>query len=252
MKIDHRPILHALLVLVLYAVPAAGSERPSPLLETELPHSILFTGNSFTFYNNSIYTHLRKLLMKEDPASRERVFLKSMTISGAVLGDHHGGLQQLMKSREWDVVVLQGHSREALDPDLSPGFHASLEEFSAMIRQNGAEPVLFMTWAYADRQAMTGELEPAFTKLGKEMNMQVIPVGTAFAEAQRQIPGVVLHDEDRIHPSLAGTYLSAAVFYAALYGKSPADLGYDAGLDEELAGQLRRVAWHSVRIFEGH
>lgn len=210
----------------------------------------MFTGNSFTFYNNAIYTHMRKLLMAEDPASRERIFLKSMTISGSVLGDHRGGLQQLLNSREWDVIVLQGHSREATDPDLAPGFRAALEEFTAKIRQNGAEPVLFMTWAYADSPEMTGELEPAFLKLGSDMNIRVVPVGSAFAEAQRQIPGVILHDEDGIHPSLAGTYLAAAVFYSVLYGKSPAALDYHAVLDEDLAGELRRIAWSAVQNFE--
>lgn len=251
MKIQHRLMLPALLLFALVAAPANGAEEPRPLLETETPHSILFTGNSFTFYNNAVYTHMRKLLMAEDQASRERIFLKSMTISGAVLGDHRGGMQQMLNSREWDVIVLQGHSREAIDPELMPNFHATLDQFSAVIDLHGARPVLFMTWAYSDRPEMITELEPAFAKLGKDMNIPVAPVGSAFAEAQRRIPGVVLHDEDRIHPSLAGTYLAAAVFYSTLYGKSPATLDYDAGLGEELAGQLRRIAWHSVQAFEG-
>ena len=243
-------MLPALLLFMLFAVPASASEHNVPLVESESPHSILFTGNSFTFYNNAIYTHMRKLLMAEDPGSRQRIFLKSMTMSGAVLGDHRGGLEQMLNSREWDVVVLQGHSREAIDPDLVPDFRASLDEFSASIRQNGAEPVLFMTWAYADRPELIVELEPAFVKLGMDLNIRIVPVGSAFAEAIRQIPGVVLHDEDKIHPSLAGTYLAAAVFYSALYGKSPATLEYDAGLDQELAGKLRQIAWQSVQTFD--
>ena len=56
------------------------------------PSSVLFVGNSFTFYNNAIYTHLRKLLVAQAPSNREKIFLKSMTISGALLSDHRSGL----------------------------------------------------------------------------------------------------------------------------------------------------------------
>ena len=100
-----------------------------------------------------------------------------------------------------------------------------------------------MTWAYADDHAMTASLSAAYSTLGKQLNAPVVPVGLAFKHAAGQIPGVVLHASDRIHPSVEGTYLAAAVFYATLYGKSPVNLQYTAGLDEKLAFQLRQAAW---------
>ena len=103
-----------------------------------------------------------------------------------------------------------------------------------------------MTWAYADRPEMTNKLVVAYTHVGEESGMRVVPVGLAFANAQKQIEGVRLHDADNVHPSLAGTYLAAAVFYSALYGKSPAALAYEAGLDGTLAHQLREIAWNTT------
>jgi hypothetical protein len=242
------PLKYLLLgsLLNLFAATSAQAQESPLNFGIEPPSSILFVGNSFTFYNNSIYTHLRKLQVAQDPSNREKIFLKSMTISGALLSDHAGGLSQLMNSRKWDVVVLQGQSRELIDDETAPGFKTAARIYSEAIKIKGAEPVLFMTWAYSDRPRMTVQLANEFRRLGKKLDVMVIPVGLAFEQALENIPGLSLHAPDHKHPSLEGTYLAAAVFYAALYGRSPEELNYDAGLDESLARQLRQVAWQAV------
>lgn len=237
------------LLLGLFLLHSASAQATAGGPHTAPPQSILFIGNSFTFYNNAVYTHLRKLLIADDPATRQSIFLKSMTVSGAVLSDHRGGLTQLLDARDWDVVVLQGHSREATDEAKLEGFASTLREFTRAIRAKGAEPVLFMTWAYADQPGMTPGLASAYARLGEDLNARVAPVGLAFARAAEDIPGVRLHDADKVHPSLEGTYLAAAVFYATLYGESPVGLEYAAGLDDALARQLRAVAWRTVQLY---
>jgi len=234
------------LVLAVLEITSVQARESRFITGIDPPESVLFVGNSFTFYNNAIYTHLRKLLVAEDASNREKIFLKSMTTSGALLADHSGGLKQLLASRDWDVVVLQGQSREPIDDETAAGFQATARVYTEAIRASGAEPVLFMTWAYAGHPGMTTQLSSEFGRLGKILDVMVIPVGVAFERAIENIPGVVLHDPDTKHPSLEGTYLAAAVFYAALYGKSPVVLGYSAGLDETTARQLRQAAWQTV------
>ena len=234
------------LVLATLEVNLAQAEELKPVTRIEAPESVLFVGNSFTFYNNAIYTHLRKLLVAENASNRQKIFLKSMTTSGAMLADHAGGLEQLLASRNWDVVVLQGQSREAIDKEMAAGFESTARTYSEAIRARGSVPVLFMTWAYAGQPEMTAQLATEFGHLGKKLDVMVIPVGLAFGRAMDTINGVVLHDPDTKHPSLAGTYLAAAVFYASLYGKSPVPLDYNAGLDETIALQLRQAAWQTV------
>lgn len=235
-------VLLLLLCLMAPAITAAGDGGE----DAAAPDSILFVGNSFTFYNNAIYSHLRKFLMAEDPSTRQSIFLKSLTISGAILADHEGGLRQMLESRPWHTIVLQGHSLEAIDAQRREGLSIALAEFSDLVRQYDARPVLFMTWAYADRPEMTEQLDTAFTRLGEQFEMKVIPVGLAFSRVLENMPGFKLHAGDKVHPSLAGTYLAAAVFYSALYGKSPENLDYDAGLDAASAKQLRSTAWQST------
>jgi len=243
---SRKPRYHWLVLLLgwlLYG--PLNAQQPTSVIGIDRPGSILFVGNSLTFYNNAIYTHLRGLLVAEDPANRKAIFLKSMTISGALLSDHRGGLMQLLDSRDWDVVVLQGQSREATDENKAQGFQTATRQFASHIRKRGAEPVLFMTWAYAERPEMIGNLAAAFLRLGHDVNARVIPVGLAFERVRKSIPGVSLHHSDGIHPSLEGTYLAAAVFYSSMFGKSPEGLDYHAGLDSHLARQLRQAAWQT-------
>lgn len=106
------------LFLALTAAPAGAEPLQPQTGDPASPKSVLFVGNSFTFYNNAISTHLRQLLLNGAPRSESTWFLRTMTISGAFLAEHRGGLEQMLGFRAWDVVVLQGHSREAIEPDM--------------------------------------------------------------------------------------------------------------------------------------
>jgi len=72
-----------------------------------------------------------------------------------------------------------------------------------------------------------------------------VPVGLAFARALSLRPELTLVIDDNKHPTLAGTYLAACVFYAALNGRSPEGLAYTAGLAMQDAGFLQEVAWQT-------
>jgi hypothetical protein len=60
---------------------------------------------------------------------------------------------------------------------------SAAQDFTKMIRSEGAEPVLFMTWAYADKPEMTKKQAGAFRQLGNKLKVMVIPVGLAFEQA---------------------------------------------------------------------
>jgi hypothetical protein len=92
---------------------------------------------------------------------------------------------------------------------------------------------------------MTQQLDDAYTSIGKELNALVVPVGRAFASALEERPDLPLVVPDLKHPTLAGTYLAACTFYAALHGETPIGGTYTAGLSDADARFLQRVAWDS-------
>jgi hypothetical protein len=50
----------------------------------------------------------------------------------------------------------------------------------------------------------------------KRLQIDLAPVGRAFASAQQQHPEIALQMNDGAHPSIAGSYLAACVLYATL------------------------------------
>lgn len=214
-----------------------------------VPRNVLFVGNSFTYYNNSLHNHYRALVRNGRPGTAADGRVRIMTISGGRLPEHRAGLGAMLAAEAWDVVVLQGHSRGPLDEATAGEFRDAAIDYVAMIREAGAEPVLFMTWAYAGQPEMTGRLEAAYTGIGRETGARVVPVGLAFARVTDERPDIALRTADARHPSLAGTYLAACTFYAALLNLSPEGNEYDAGLGSEVASYLQRVARETVRAY---
>jgi hypothetical protein len=80
--------------------------------------------------------------------------------------------------------------------------------------------------------------------------MRVVPAGPAFAASIAKRPDINLYAPDKRHPSLAGTYLGAAVVMASLFKKSPVGNSYTAGLPADVAQHLQAVAWETVQSFK--
>ena len=218
-------------------------DDPTQTENSETPRKVLFIGNSFTYYNNSLHYHVetlrRNTMSVKDFAPYN---FRAATIAGGFWYEQLANVDTLTEGKAWDAAILQGHSREAIDDDKKLIFKDSLRESRDLLVDRGVKPFLFMTWAYRHAPEMIEQLEPAYQSLADELDMTLVPVGTAFKKALAARPSLQLHAKDGIHPSRAGTYLSACVFYAALYGESPVGLRYDMGLGQEAARFLQQVA----------
>jgi hypothetical protein len=236
------------------AAAAAGSAR-----------SILWVGNSFFYYNNSMHGHVRNLAQGMSP--RVDVRGVSLTISGSGIDWHD--LQSYLRpdgigrysfvgdneirfnppGRQFDAVMMMDCSQCPVHPQLSKVFFEHVKKNAEIVRKHGAQPVLFMSWAYKDKPEMTQQLAEAYVKAGRENGAQVVPAGLAFARAIAGRPGLELYVPDKRHPSLEGTYLAAATVFAAMTGQSPIASTYTAGLEAGLARYLRETAWQTVQAF---
>jgi hypothetical protein len=267
-----RLCLAVALASLLGAAPLAAQlqspSQPQPkVTETsiERPGSALFVGNSFFYFNNGIHSYVVGLLRGADPLYRFRTTLATISGSGAnwhdldsyfrpnAIGgysfdaDNNVVFNQL--DRLFDLVVLMDCSQCPVHPRLRPLFEEYMRKHSDSARRHGAVPVFFMSWAYADRPAMTAELAEAYTRAGNDNNALVVPAGLAFANALRQRPETPLYTLDKRHPSPAGTYLAACTLYASLFRRPPTESSFTAGLDPGLAKFLQGVAWETVQAY---
>ena len=224
------------------------------------PERVLFVGNSYYYYNNSLHNHVSNLVKASDAALGARLQFKSSTIGGAALNHHnmmhlteHGRIG-VAQAFQW--VVMQGGSGEPLSARRREIFRQTARANAEMIKARGGQVALYMTHAYVSPHKQVNPhnitaTESLYVDVGNEIQALVIPVGLAFEEAYRRLPALNFHNKDGTHPSLLGTYLAACTTYATLYGRSPVGNTYraDGAMDENIATQLQQVAQDVVTQF---
>jgi hypothetical protein len=235
----------------------------------ESPKTSLYVGNSFFYYNNSMHGHVGAMARAADPANKAAYRSTSVTISGSGFDWHD--LESYFRpnaigrysfdeantivfntlDKLFDVAIMMDCSQCPIHPQLKTVFFDFAANGAATARRHGAKPVLFMSWAYADKPEMTAQLAEAYTAAGNDNDAFVIPAGLAFARSVAQRPDINLYAADKRHPSLFGTYLAAATIYAALYRQTPVGNAYTAGIDAGTARFLQAVAWETVQDYYG-
>jgi hypothetical protein len=230
-------------------------------LENEAPKRVLFVGNSYLYYNDSLHNHVERIAEEIGPHEVGQYQFKSATIGGARLSHHP--LDTLLKPGQlgidepFELVVLQGGSAEVLTEESRAQFRESAIEMNRKIRATGAEVALYMTHAYVEPDEryepdLIDKIRPTYVSAGNELGALVIPVGLAFERAYAQRPDIELHKTfDGTHPSLLGTYLAACVVYQSIYGRSTVGIDYDyfGAIDGDDTVFLQRIANETVREF---
>ena len=183
-----------------------------------------------------------------DPGAGSGMLTRQQPHAEAHLGEAAIGLH-----RDFPVECRRrlGGRVEDIHPKLKPVFHDYATKQSEIVRKHGAIPIFLMTWAYKDKPEMTAQLAEEYTVAGNSNDALVIPSGLAFAKATSKRPELELYQPDKRHPSLAGTYLSAATAYAAVYRQSPVGNKYTAGIDGETVKFLQTMAWETVEEYFG-
>ncbi|MEN9539197.1 MAG: hypothetical protein RLZZ126_1432 [Pseudomonadota bacterium] len=256
----------AAVVFVTGCASGAGASTAAPPPATSIK-SLLWLGNSFFYYNNSMHGHVGQLL---GAAGVRGTRASSATISGSgmnwhdleahfkpgavgsysFVGDNEVRFNRFEPgARLFDGVLMMDCSQCPVHPQLQSLFYESASKHSATARKHGAAPILFMSWAYQDKPEMTQQLAAEYIQAGKQNNALVVPAGLAFAASVARRPELNLYVADKRHPSLAGTYLAACTVLASVYKTNPVGSSYTAGLPADVARHLQTVAWETAQAF---
>lgn len=263
-SIARSPAWSASMLLALSAFAVEPDREPTPSvqrLENQAPKRVLFVGNSYLYYNDSLHNHVKRIAEEIGPHGPGEYQYKSATISGSRLSHHDvDGLLEpgrLGIDEPFELVILQGGSREVLTPGDRAEFHAKAIELGRRIRATGSEVALYLIHAYAKPHSlydpgMFDKIQRTYVPAGNELGALVVPVGLAFERAYRARPAIALHEAfDGTHPNMLGTYLAACVVYQSVYGRSVVGIEYDyfGEVPEETAEFLQRIADKTVRGF---
>ena len=166
---------------------------------------VLFIGNSLTFWNQGVDVMVKKLV---PGIETQRVAVGGATLETLWNNDE----AKLACADNQDVVVLQ----EDLPETTRASFRRHAKLWCDHVILHGAEPIFYAAWAYDrlpafDDDAICAEHAGA----AEENNARLANVGAARTAGPE---GLDLFDDDKEHPSLAGTYLAACVIAATIYG----------------------------------
>jgi Domain of unknown function (DUF4886) len=269
-----RLLFRIFLLLTLTDWSFAAQAQTNPVvtnLGPSRPNNAIFIGNSYFYYNGGIPHHVTLLEEAADPKHKSKYRNVMAAFSSYRLSSHD--VESYFRSdvsytpsdsytlsdedrpslglldKRFGAAIMMDCSQCPIHPKLSSAFTEYTNKDSAIVRAHGARPVLFMSWAYADRPEMMTLLKEAYTIVGNANAALVIPAGLAFARARQRQPELNLYTADKSHPSPAGTYLAACTTFAALTGRSPLGNPYHADLDEPTARLLQEVAWDTVRDY---
>ena len=251
--------------LIGIMAPLVQASTPMPEVVTRLdnqsPTRILFVGNSYLYYNDSLHNHVKRIVAELRPELEAELQYKSSTIGGAALTHH--AIDSLLTPNKlgieqpFELVVLQGGSAEVLSDRRRQIFFDTIDLYTKKSRIHGAEVALYMTHAYVPphrraEQGMIDTIARSYVTAGRANQALVIPVGYAFELSYATRPELSLHKTfDGSHPSLYGTYLAACVVYLSVYGGNLDGLSYDyfGEIPKDVAVYLQSIATATVNQF---
>ncbi len=214
---------------------------------------VLFIGNSYTTVNDlpSVFASLAR-------SGGHRVETGTAAEGGWTLAHHAGSAATAAKlaSAKWDIVVLQEQSQiPSVEQFRQEQMYPAARRLVGSIRNQGARPLFYLTWArrdgwpenaMPDYASMQAAIDAGYLAIGADQRAAVAPVGDAWSAMLALKTTVALWQEDGSHPTEAGTYLAACVFYATIFRESPNGLGYRASLSAEEAATIQTVAAETV------
>ena len=203
---------------------------------------VLFIGNSLTYVND-----LPGIVEAFAEAAGQATVCRVVVGGGFSLEDHwnQGDARKALQGEKWDFVVLQQ------GPSASPEGRALLARFARrfdpLIRRAGAKPALYMVWPLEERRLDFGNVGDSYRMAAKDIGAALLPAGEAWRIAEKTAPGIKLYSADGLHPTVAGSYLAAAVIYARLFGKSPIGLAARLTLP---SGKTAEVSPEDAKILQ--
>ena len=213
--------------------------------------SVVFVGNSLTQAND--LPEVSKRFAAASPLHIQ-IEVHSTTPGGAFLYDNwkRGEAIALLRQYHPRFFILQGQSTEPLSAQQSFIYYAGL--FKAAADRENAVTVLFSTWArpagdayYRDPTSggsppeMQTRLNSGYATLSEKLGARLAPIGVAWQTAHGTAPAIQLLDGTQ-HPSVAGTYLTAAVLFRTLFSTAAASSTYYDSLPKETALTLQSIA----------
>ena len=227
---------YILLSILLYSNSIYALDVEITSLDNKTPERVLYIGNSYLYYNDSLHNHVRRMLDEVYESEIDKTNYKSVTISGSRSWHHdivHSlNYKNLGLKKPFQLVIFQGGSGETNSVKERKIFSDEVSKIVKKIKNAGAEAALYMIHAYVEphedtNPRMIENIKKMYIDAGNKNDALVIPVGIAFENAYLAQPNIKLHKHyDGTHPNILGTYLASCVVFSSITHLSPLNIEY--------------------------
>lgn len=177
---------------------------------TEKKLRILFIGNSHTYFNDMPLMVARRF--------RDLQYDCEVTMIA------HGGWFMIQHVQEpdvrfnilngnYDYVVLQEHAHP-FGPESV--FFEAVHRLNEWIREAGAKPVIYMTWAKKDEESRQERMTLAHKQIAEEIDALLAPVGENWWPYIHSCPDVDMYYGDGQHASEEGSEFAAKYIFETI------------------------------------
>ncbi len=202
-------------------------------------------------------------IAKSDPQNAVELNIQSITIGGARLKEHwkDGRAANLLRQKPWDFVILQDQSNWATYEDGVTNNYAYTVRFKALAKESNEKAIIasFKTWPkqkdthwYINPKTRTFLKSYDYMRRSIDKNTKTIATRTGIDTVpvsdywlyvlDNKIP-VQLYEQDGSHPSIAGSYLNALVFYRYFTMSDLKNVNYTPPyIDPKTVKKLREIA----------
>jgi hypothetical protein len=159
-----------------------------------------------------------------------------------------GEARKMLAGSRWDYLVLQqGPSSR---PESQVHLRKWAKRWADEARKHRATPALYMVWPFQGQGDGFKLVSQSYRSAATASQSRLLPAGEAWEESLRGKPNVPLYQGDRLHPTVAGSYLAALVITQGLTGIRPSAIpgkltlatGQVVEMPEEQAKALRQSA----------
>ncbi len=178
--------------------------------------NVLFIGNSYTYTQN-----LPQIVSLLSQSTSTYLHTRQSTAAGAKLSQHWHGIKglkskEIIEKEDFDIVILQDHSRASIE------FPDSIQKYSRLFAHlaisKGTKPIFYETWSREDSPDEQAKISLMYQKISDALGAEVIPVGSAWKLASENT-NIKLYTADGSHPDRLGVFLSAMVITTFLTGE---------------------------------
>jgi hypothetical protein len=213
-SVRRSPIALQVMLTLALVLGLAACATPQLAGPTDPPvRSILFLGNSLTYYNDLP-------AMVEDAAQAAGFSLRigSVALPNVAVIDHADGLtaaREAIAAQRWDLVVLQqGPTPEGICRDTLVLGAAKL---APLVRDAGGTVAVLAPWTRITVPGFLPEARRSAVLAANAVNGKVLLVGDAWRLASERDASLALHSSDGYHPAATGSWLAALLIVEQLF-----------------------------------